>query len=189
MLEGLSVRRNQVSQIKKQDRMTHQSHQTLHKFPRMGMSPDVWGPVFWATMHIATLGYPVNPSHKDQEAAIKFYESLVVMIPCPICREHYGVHLTKMPVKEVVHSRDALINWVFNVHNKVNIQLGKKEISWEDYVKYMNKIAILDRVNLLSNPKNESSSSLQTSMAVNTVVFLGGLALGGAAYAWYTKTK
>ncbi|NBQ48111.1 MAG: hypothetical protein EBU33_06625 [Sphingobacteriia bacterium] len=185
------MRRNQDSQINKQYRMTnksHQSHKTLHKFPRMGMSPDVWGPVFWATMHIATLGYPVNPTPKDHEAAIKFYESLVVMIPCPICREHYGVHLTEMPVKDVVHSRDALINWVFNVHNKVNVQLGKKEITWEDYIKYMSKLALLERVSLLRTDKNESSS-LQTSMAVNTVVFLGGLALGAAAYAWYTKTK
>jgi hypothetical protein len=188
LLEGLSVRRNQDSQIRKQYRMTHQS---LHKFPRMGMSPDVWGPVFWATMHIATLGYPVNPTPKDREAAIKFYESLVVMIPCPICREHYGIHLTEMPVKDVVHSRDALINWVFNVHNKVNVQLGKKEVSWEDYIKYMSKLALLDRVSLLRTDKNESSSpsSLQTSIAVNTVVFLGGLALGGAAYAWYVKNK
>jgi hypothetical protein len=92
-----------------------------------------------------------------------------------------------MPVKDVVHSRDALINWVFNIHNKINVQLGKKEISWEDYIKYMSKLALLDRVSLLRTDKNESS--LQTSMAVNTVVFLGGLALGGAAYAWYTKTK
>lgn len=184
MLEGLSVRRNQDSQIRNQNRMTHQA---LHKFPRMGMSPDVWGPVFWATMHIATLGYPVNPTPKDQEAAIKFYESLVIMLPCPICREHYGTHLTEMPVKDVVNNRDALINWVFNIHNKVNVQLGKKEITWEDYIKYMSKLAVLDRVNLLKTPKVESP--LQTSMAVNTVVFLGGLALGGAAYAWYTKNK
>lgn len=185
------MRRNQDSQISKQYRMTnqsHQSHQTLHKFPRMGMSPDVWGPVFWATMHIATLGYPVNPTSKDKEAAIKFFESLVIMLPCPICREHYGVHLSEMPVKDVVHSRDALINWVFNIHNKINVQLGKKEITWEDYIKYMSKLALLERVNLLKTPKVESSS-LQTSIAVNTVVFLGGLALGGAAYAWYTKTK
>jgi hypothetical protein len=92
-----------------------------------------------------------------------------------------------MPVKDVVNNRDALINWVFNIHNKVNVQLGKKEITWEDYIKYMNKLAVLDRVNLLKTPKVESP--LQTSMAVNTVVFLGGLALGGAAYAWYTKNK
>ena len=166
---------------------SHQSHKTLHKFPRMGMSPDVWGPVFWATMHIATLGYPVNPTPKDQEAAIKFYESLVVMIPCPICREHYGTHLTEMPVKDVVNNRDALINWVFNIHNKVNVQLGKKEIAWEEYVKYMSKLALLERVNLVKPATTESS--LQTSIAVNALVFLGGVALGGAAYAWYTKAK
>jgi len=156
----------------------------LNKFPRMGMSPDVWGPIFWATMHIATLGYPVQPTQHDQEQAVHFYESLTVMIPCPICRDHYSHILTEMPVKDAVKGRDELINWVFRVHNKVNAQLDKPEITWEAYVNYMYRLAAQPKLNLAP-----SQPSLPSSIATNTTTLILGILIGGAAYGWYTKSK
>lgn len=155
---------------------------SLNKFPRMGMSPDVWGPLFWSTMHIATLGYPVSPTEQDQLAATHFYESLSVMIPCPICRDHYSQTLMKMPIKEAVKGRDELINWVFTIHNEVNKQLGKSEITWETYVQTMYKLALQTKVNLIPTEK----SPLQSSLTANGIALVLGVVVGGAAYAWYT---
>lgn len=101
-------------------------------FPPIGMGPEVWGPIFWTTMHIVSMGYPEKPSNEEQTAAANFYNSLATVIPCPICREHYAFILKDMPVETT--SRTALINWCFTIHNKVNEKLGKSAISWEQFI-------------------------------------------------------
>lgn len=103
-------------------------------FPPIGMSPQVWGPIFWTTMHIVSMGYPEKPSQEEQQAAASFYNSLSIVIPCPICREHYSFFLKKTPVEGATGSRATLIEWCFNLHNDVNKQLGKPALSWDDFI-------------------------------------------------------
>jgi hypothetical protein len=148
----------------------------IPKFPPIGMGPDVWGPIFWTTMHIVSLGYPASPSKAEQTAAIAFYQSLTEMIPCPICKVHYRAHLAESPVESAVESRDALIFWVFTLHNKVNAQLGKREITFQEYIQNMNALASGGPVRLP-----------QQSSATNALV--GALAIAGimgGAYYLYT---
>ena len=111
------------------------------KFPPMGMSPDVWGPIFWHTMHIVSLGYNPEPSKQEQDDAIRFYKSLETMLPCGICRAHYSEFLREMPVEQAVGSRDDLIYWVFRLHNKVNVNLGKREFTFDEYIQAMRSLA------------------------------------------------
>lgn len=148
------------------------------RFPMIGMSPDVWGPFFWTTMHIVSLGYSPKPSEKEKEAAIKFYESLAYTIPCPICREHYSHFLGEMPIKDAVNSRDELIDWVFTVHNRVNQQLGKPAISFDQYIKNMTALS------------KRSSFSIDPSQSITLTLGLCiGAAAGIAAYVFYQKAK
>ena len=88
----------------------------MSKFPPLGMSPAVWGPIFWSTMHIVSLGYSNTPTEEEQRAATQFYESLAYVIPCPICKDHYRHFLQEMP--PTVNNRDALVAWVFTIHKK-----------------------------------------------------------------------
>jgi hypothetical protein len=108
-------------------------------FPPIGMSPSVWGPIFWNTMHIASMGYSATPSAAEQDAARAFYESLAYVIPCPICRSHYREFLQETPV--AVESRGALIYWVFSIHNRVNQRLGKAVVSFEEYIERMRRMS------------------------------------------------
>jgi hypothetical protein len=34
-------------------------------------------------------------------------------------------------------SRDAVVEWVYNIHNVVNTTLGKPQLSWEGFIKSM----------------------------------------------------
>jgi hypothetical protein len=122
------------------------AHEIKPKFPPMGMSPDVWGPLFWRTMHIVSLGYNTEPSKREQEDAIRFYKALETMLPCGICRAHYSEFLKEMPVEEAVASRDDLVYWVFKLHNKVNKNLGKREISFNEYIQSMRTLAASDNI-------------------------------------------
>lgn len=148
------------------------------KFPPIGMSPSVWGPIFWTTMHIVTLGYPPNPSKEEQVSAANFFNSLAHMIPCPICKTHYSHFLAQEPVENAVTSRDALINWCFDLHNKVNQKLDKPTITFEQFI--ANMISLSNQTHIALPP-----SAFHTSIAGALVI--AGLA--GTAYYFYTRSK
>lgn len=64
----------------------------------MHIPPEVWGPFFWHTIHIAALGYSQEPNYSEKKAMKEFFESLQIIIPCPICRTHYISHMAKLPI-------------------------------------------------------------------------------------------
>jgi hypothetical protein len=66
-----------------------------------------------------------------------FYESMVDVLPCPICRNHYEQNLEEMPLGDALKSRVELIKWVFEMHNRINVQLGKREFTFEEFVESM----------------------------------------------------
>jgi hypothetical protein len=141
------------------------------KFPPMGMSPDVWGPIFWHTMHIVSLGYNPEPSKQEQDDAIRFYKSLERMLPCGICRSHYSEFLREIPVEQAVGSRDDLIYWVFRLHNKVNVNLGKREFTFDEYIQAMRNLGAGGGTNRsLFTPSNIA------------LVFIIAAIVGGAVY-------
>lgn len=135
----------------------------------ISLPTNVWGPIFWNTLHIVTLGYPVHPTEEDKMGARKFFESLQTVIPCPICREHYKSHLAEMPVDEALHSRSALIQWGWELHNRVNEMLGKPAISVDQF---------LDHIRSLNQPNKSSYKELSTTFVV-------GILVGAGAYVAY----
>ena len=145
-------------------------------FPLIGMAPAVWGPLFWSTMHIVSLGYSPTPSKEEQAAAIQFYRSLEHVIPCPICREHYSQALKEKPVEEVVGSRDALVTWLFDLHNKVNQQLGKSTITWEQYIDNMKRLGKQSTLTFYEQP---------STMTPMVAAGLGGIFVGILGYYIY----
>ncbi len=146
-------------------------------FPPIGMSPSVWGPIFWTTMHIVTLGYSHTPSEQEKEGVRQFFESLTIVIPCPICREHYGTFLKASP--PATESRDTLIFWLFTLHNRVNEKLGKPAISFEQFIANMVALSKESHVKL--------PCTTQPSQAA-AYLLLGGV-LGFAGYILYQKYK
>lgn len=152
---------------------------TIPRFPPLGMSPDVWGPIFWTTMHIVTLGFSNNLTKDEQQGAIQFFHSLTQVLPCPICRTHYKHLLETSPVENVVHSRDTLIVWLFDLHNGVNKQLGKSEITFQTFIYQMNALA------------NSGHTKLpHSNTGVLIASLLVGVGIGAAAvYASYKYLK
>ena len=140
------------------------------RFPPMGMSPDVWGPIFWHTMHIVSLGYNPEPSKKEQDDAIRFYKSLETMLPCGVCRAHYSEFLREMPVEQAVGSRDDLIYWVFRLHNKVNVNLGKREFTFDEYIQAMRVLGAGGANRSVFTPSNIA------------IAFIVAAIVGGAVY-------
>ena len=106
----------------------------------MRLPPAVWGPLFWHTIHIVAIGYPTEPTYSQKKAAKEFYESLAFLIPCPVCREHYETHLQKNPLMPHLDRRDDLFRWTVNIHNEVNVILGKPRLLESDVIYYYRRI-------------------------------------------------
>jgi len=108
----------------------------------MKLPPSVWGPLFWHTIHITALGYPQEPSYAHKRAAKEFFEALGILIPCPVCREHYQTHLQKMPISPHLDRRDDLFKWTVELHNNVNLLLGKSKMMESSVIYYYKRIGL-----------------------------------------------
>jgi hypothetical protein len=86
-----------------------------------------WGPVYWSMIHNAALNYPDRPTDADKLHYKAFFNGLVHVIPCQLCRQHYEGHLHVLPVVQGLSSRTDLFAWTVHLHNAVNRHLGKKQ--------------------------------------------------------------
>ena len=111
----------------------------------MHIPPETWGPFFWHTIHITALGYPSNPSYAHKKAAKEFFESLKILIPCPICRDHYSEHFEKYPITPHLDRRTDLFKWTVLLHNEVNKMLGKRTFTEAESIAFYTRLGKLGR--------------------------------------------
>ena len=81
----------------------------------MGVSPEIWGPNLWGTLHLLCLAGTITPN---------FVQEFAKVIPCPMCAGHFAEVLKENPLPE---SDDPLVlfRWSVHVHNLVNARIGK----------------------------------------------------------------
>lgn len=87
------------------------------------MDPHVWGPGAWLFLHSITLNYPHDPTPRDKENIVSLFTMVGKNLPCFYCRENYLRHLKEYPIQ--TNSKIELVNWLIDVHNDVNKELGK----------------------------------------------------------------
>lgn len=102
-----------------------------------GLCTSTWGPPGWFFLHCVAAGYPVDPDEYDdirgnakghtKRAYSCFFKNTGHVLPCRFCRESYMNFVSEMPVEEHLHSRQALFEWLFVLHNKVNDKIGDKQ--------------------------------------------------------------
>jgi hypothetical protein len=102
------------------------------------ITPDVWGPVGWKFIHFIALAYPQNPTVEQKANYKTFFESIQNVLPCIICSNNYKKHLEELPLNdEILASKESLLRWSIDMHNKVNIQNNKPALSYDDAINLM----------------------------------------------------
>jgi hypothetical protein len=96
------------------------------------MDPKIWGPFLWYIMHIISFNYPVHPSYADKRIYHDFYVNFKDLIPCSTCRKHYNQNLHINPITPALDNRSDLVRWVIQMHNLVNISLGKPTMTVQE---------------------------------------------------------
>lgn len=94
------------------------------------MDPHIWGPGLWLALHSITLNYPDDPSPRDKENTRKFFEYVGYNLPCFFCRDNYARHLKEYPIQ--LDTKTDLVNWLIDIHNDVNKELGKSVLSRQE---------------------------------------------------------
>jgi hypothetical protein len=149
--------------------------------------PSTWGPFFWHTMHITALGYPKSPTYAEKRAAKEFFESLVHLIPCPVCRLHYAEHLKNNPVSPNLDTNEDLFRWTVKIHNLVNKDLGKKEVTELEAIGFYHSLGDLGRSPVWT-PEDIDAIQFKDALR-NTGIVLAVAAVAGGLYYIFSKKE
>jgi FAD-linked sulfhydryl oxidase len=95
----------------------------------MGLSPNYWGRQGWHFIHMVALNYPQHPTEEDKKNYLNFLNSLVSVLPCPICGVHFAENLKKNPPR--LESQYEFFRWTVDVHNAVNISNNKEVMDYD----------------------------------------------------------
>ena len=107
----------------------------------INITPEFWGPHGWIFLHSVTFNYPENPTQTDKINYKSFFESLGNILPCEKCSINYKNHIQKYPIDAHLDSKTSLIQWLINIHNITNSQLGKSVLSPAEVInEYRNMI-------------------------------------------------
>ena len=105
------------------------------------MSPTIWGPHAWFILHSISMALPDNVPVDKQKDLIQFMRSFGNLIPCNICKINYKTNLKIMsPLEKNVQTRELFSKWLIDLHNIVNREIGKPEMSYEAVVEKYDKI-------------------------------------------------
>ena len=91
--------------------------------------PVVWGPHYWFFMTTLAMSYPDHPNAVTKRKYYDFITNLPIFIPDPEIGNRFSDLLDKYPVSPYLVNRDSFIKWTHFIHNKVNVIVGKEEIS------------------------------------------------------------
>jgi hypothetical protein len=153
------------------------------------MDPKVWGPFLWYILHIISFNYPVQPSYADKRIYHDFYVNFKELIPCSNCRKHYQQHLHLNPISPALDSRTDLVKWVIQMHNMVNISLGKPTMTVQEvlYAYKMNNFMPPSYIKPMNGNSNSSNYDINKSKSKGKLyvwILIFGSIIG---YRWYSS--
>lgn len=134
------------------------------------LNPKLWGPYAWYLFHTVTYAYQTLLA----DYYYYFFHLLPRIFPCENCGQHYQAHIEKHPPP--TQNQEALVNWLIDVHNRVNKFQKKPQLTSEEaYPLYhvdgqlvVNHHYIIDLISILSVPNHYSTDFINflTTLAI-----------------------
>jgi len=139
---------------------------------RNALSPIVWGPRAWFFLESIALGYPEEPTNDEKEAIKNVILSLEYLLPCGVCRYHYGEYLKNYlknnKLDTVVEDRYSLITFFIELHNDIRIRNGQTPRIVGEVFTYYQKMYLHNDVNILD--KDGQSPDIVMDYAKNILI-------------------
>lgn len=96
----------------------------------MTLDPIIWGPHYWFFLMTIAVSYPKKANSVLKKKYYDFIMNLPLFIPNDKMGNKFSRLLDKYPVEPYLDSRESFIKWVHYIHNQVNKQLNKPELSY-----------------------------------------------------------
>jgi len=90
---------------------------------------SVWGPHYWFFLHTVAESYPSTPTAVTKRKYYDLIQNFPLFIPVPEMGNRFSKLLDEYPVTPYLDSKESFVKWVHFIHNRMNLFLGKKEIS------------------------------------------------------------
>ena len=100
---------------------------------KTNINPIIWGPYFWQTFHFTAFGYPENPNDNDKLTYKAFFIHFMKILPCDKCSISSQEIIDTDTLIKALNSRETLIRWSYNFHDKVNKKLNVTSPSYETF--------------------------------------------------------
>ncbi|CAA9986301.1 FAD-linked sulfhydryl oxidase ERV1, putative [Plasmodium knowlesi strain H] len=81
------------------------------------------GRASWLVLHTMSANYPTNPTEEDKKKHFHFFHAFANLYPCYICKLDLLEHLKSYKIN--CEGRTEMATFMFNLHNKVNEDIGK----------------------------------------------------------------
>ena len=94
------------------------------------LNPEVWGKHYWFVLYTMAVSYPENVNVVSKKKYYDFIQNLPLFLPDARIGSIFSEFLDKYPVTPYLDSRPSFVKWVHFIHNKINVYLGKKEITY-----------------------------------------------------------
>ena len=108
--------------------------------PTVYLDPKVWGPHYWFFLHTLAMTYPHHPNSVTKKKYYEFIQNLPLFLPVEEVSGEFSKLIDKYPITPYLDNRDSFVRWMHFIHNKVNEQLEKPQITLNDFfVKYYNE--------------------------------------------------
>ena len=96
------------------------------------LNPIIWCPHYWFVIYTIALSYPNNSNDSTKKKYYDFITNLPLFLPISDIGNVFSKFLDAYPVTPYLDSRESFIKWVHFIHNKINVYLGKPEITYYD---------------------------------------------------------
>eukprot|EP00931_Biecheleriopsis_adriatica_P033806 TRINITY_DN19603_c0_g1_i1.p1 TRINITY_DN19603_c0_g1~~TRINITY_DN19603_c0_g1_i1.p1 ORF type:complete len:135 (-),score=34.23 TRINITY_DN19603_c0_g1_i1:112-516(-) len=117
-----------------------------------------------------TLALPEEVPKEQQQHIKNLMLSLQQNLPCPTCAEHLTEEMEEDPIETHLGSRQKMIDWMIEIHNKVNKRTGKPtmtrdqvleeyELAFDKFSRYGQYMAVLGE-----NPLKSSVPCLRSNL-------------------------
>jgi hypothetical protein len=120
----------------------------------MNLEPAIWGPHYWFFIHTIAHIYPESPDKATKRKYYDLIQNIPTFLPIGTMSNRFSDMINTYPVTPYLDSHESLVRWTHFIHNKVNVSLGKEEItlleSIDQYFEHYKPIPIvmMDKLNV-----------------------------------------
>ena len=137
----------------------------------MDYDPNVWGPHYWFFIHSVGFTYPDFPDDGVKKQYYNFITSLPLFIPNKAVAKHFQSLLDDYPISSYLNSKDSFLKWIHFIHNKINTSVGKKEMSYLQFIDNYNNLYKPKTIIFREQRKNKERV-LYTSVIASLLVYI-----------------